>query len=99
MLPARDTNTAFKGVGNEHLDAQSTEKELLDALRKAKTNKASGPDGIPAEFFKNLLEDGTQAMLRILNQIWNDEVYPDDRSTSITLMIFKKKRKIRCKRL
>jgi hypothetical protein len=69
---------------------KTTKEELQDALKKSKPNKAAGPNGIPAEFFKNLSEVGMHALLNILNEIWLNETFPEDWSTSITVMIFKK---------
>jgi hypothetical protein len=80
ILPKREPFPAFQGACDEFLDAQFTKKELQDALKKSK----------PAEFFKNLSEVGMHALLNILNEIWLNETFPEDWSTSITVMIFKK---------
>ena len=45
--------------------------ELEEVLRKMKTNKAPGPDGIPAEAFKNLKGDNKLQLLAVINK-WFD---------------------------
>jgi hypothetical protein len=64
--------------------------ELETALKKAKTRKACGPDGIPAEFYKSLNEEGKQKLLAIFNSILASEDVPKDWGDSTTVMIYKK---------
>ena len=40
---------------NEILTAPFTEKEVFEAIAQMKNNKAPGPDGFPAEFYKKVL--------------------------------------------
>lgn len=39
-------------VENDILAAPFTEKEVFEAISQMKNNKALGPDGFPAEFYK-----------------------------------------------
>jgi mannosylglycoprotein endo-beta-mannosidase len=51
----------------EELMAEFTEKEVRDAIFQMKHNKATGPDGFPAEFFQvfwSLIKDDLMAMFR-----------------------------------
>jgi NADH:ubiquinone oxidoreductase subunit len=61
--------------------------ELETALKKAKTRKACGPDGIPAEFYKSLNEEGRQKLLTIFNSILASEDVPKDWGDSTTVLI------------
>jgi endonuclease/exonuclease/phosphatase family metal-dependent hydrolase len=90
ILPNAEAYIPLQGACDEYLDAPFTEDELNEALKKSKTNKASGPDGIPSEFFKNLPQSGKLTMLELFNKIWLEENFPDDWSESTTLMIHKK---------
>ena len=60
----------------EHLVDPPTENEVRDALRKLSNNKASGPDGIPAEILK---QGGPKLLSHIhslLGKIWDqDQIY------------------------
>lgn len=40
---------------NELLIAPFMEKEVFEAISQMKNNKAPGPDGFPAEFYKKVL--------------------------------------------
>jgi hypothetical protein len=40
---------------NDALTAEFSEKEVRDAIFQMKHNKASGPDGFPAEFLRRTL--------------------------------------------
>ena len=50
---------------NEILTANFTEKEVFEAISQIETNKAPGPDGFPAEFYKtfwNVIKNDLMAM-------------------------------------
>ena len=48
--------------------SEITTKELDDAIKKLKNNKAPGPDDIPAELFKWLDEQSIIIILEIPNE-------------------------------
>ena len=60
---------------NDILSAPFTHKEVLDAISQMKLNKAPGPDGFPAEFYKkcwHIIKDDLMPMFHdFLTVIWN----------------------------
>lgn len=53
-------NSLFKTLSDEHrsmMDATISGEEITKAIKQLKNNKAAGPDGYPAEFFKFFLND------------------------------------------
>ena len=59
-------------------------------------NKASGGDGIPAEFFQILKEDAVQVLHSICQQIWKTHQWPQDWKRSIFIPILKKGNAKKC---
>jgi len=55
-----------------------TVPELNKTLRKVKNGKATGPDAIPAEFFKWLTEPNKQHLLSLFNNILLTGITPID---------------------
>ena len=51
-------------------------KELKDALKKVKTKKAPGPDGIAGEMLKHLGACSRAVLLKIFNHSWMKGVAP-----------------------
>ena len=51
-------------------------KELKDALKKVKTKKAPGPDGITGELLKHLRACSRAVLLKIFNHSWIKGVVP-----------------------
>ena len=47
-------------------------KELDEAIKKLKINKAPGPDETPAELFKWLDGESRKVILETLNECWRD---------------------------
>ena len=45
----------LKDEENEVITAPFSEKEVFDAISQMENNKAPGPDGFPAEFYKKIL--------------------------------------------
>ena len=54
-----------------HLEPHILECEVKWALERITKNKASGGNGIPAELFKILKDDGVKVLHSICQQIWN----------------------------
>ena len=54
------------------------------------TNKASGGDGIPAEFFQILKDDVVKVLHSICQQIWKTQQWPQDWKRSVFIPIPKK---------
>ena len=57
-------------------DSALTRQEFDDAVRRMSNDKASGPDGIPAEVIKHCPEV-REALFQITVMMWNAEVIPD----------------------
>jgi hypothetical protein len=55
-----------------------------------KLGKATGPDGIPGEFFKNLDLETKKELLRLFNCILEKECIPEVWSNATTLILYKK---------
>ena len=53
-------------------------------------NKASGGDGIPAELFQILKDDGVKVLHSICQQIWKTQQWPQDWKSSVFIPIPKK---------
>lgn len=71
--------------------------EVREAVKRQKSNKSPGIDGIAAE----LLKEGGPQLLATLHQlicsIWEEEVIPDDWKKAIICPIYKKGDKLTCK--
>ena len=52
-------------------------------------NKASGPDGLPAEIFKALPNKMLIVLLKIMNKMKNSSAYPEEWAWGITSLLFK----------
>ena len=57
------------------------------ALGSITMNKASGPDGIPAEIFQILQDDAVKVLHSICQQIWNTQQWPQDWKRSVFIPI------------
>ena len=61
-------------------------------IRKTKRRKAAGPDEIPIEFFKEMLDNDSsiQQLTAALNKWWNEEEeLPDEMLQARVVLIFK----------
>ena len=61
-----------------HLEPDILEYEVNWALGSITINKGSGCDGIPAELFKILKDDGVKVLHSICQQIWKTQQWPQD---------------------
>ena len=59
-----------------HLEPHILECEVKWALGSITANKASGGNGIPAELFKILKDDGVKVLHSICQQIWKCQQWP-----------------------
>ena len=73
-----------------HLEPDVLECEVKWALESITTNKASGHDGIPAELFQILKDDGVKVLHSICQQIWKTPQWPQDWKRSVFIPIPKK---------
>ena len=73
-----------------HLEPDILECEVKWALESITTNKASGSDGIPVEFFQILKDDTVKVVPSICKQIWKTQQWPQDWKRSVFIPIPKK---------
>ena len=66
-----------------HLESDILECEVKWALESITTNKASGGDGIPVEFFQILKDDAVKVLHSICQQIWKTQQWPQDWKMSV----------------
>jgi hypothetical protein len=75
----------------EELDSNFTKGEVKEFTSRMKNNKASGRDGIPAEFWKVLSngEQGIGILTNMFNKIKNGKQFPLEWKTPIIHPIYK----------
>ena len=73
-----------------HLEADILECKVKWALGSITMNKASGGDGILAELFKILQDDGVKVLHSICQKIWKTQQWPKDWKSSVFIPIPKK---------
>ena len=61
-----------------HLELDFLECEVMWALERITTNKASGGDRISAELFQILKDDAVEVLHSICQQIWKTHPWPQD---------------------
>ena len=71
-------------------EADILECEVKWALGSITRSKASGGDGIPAELFQILEDDGVKVLHLICQQIWKIQQWPQDWKRSVFIPIPKK---------
>ena len=64
--------------------------EVQEAIRKLKTNKAPGPDGVVNELFQYLDFQNIEQLTRCLNVLWNKKHVPDDFAFAQIVFLYKK---------
>lgn len=80
----------FCEFSNEILDSTITNLEIYRSLRKCKTEKSPGPDGISYEFYKNLPIEGVHFLNKLSNRIMDGEKIPEHWENIHARMIHKK---------
>ena len=63
--------------------------EVKWALKGISMNKASGGDGILAELFQSLKDDGVKVLHSIFQQVWKTHQWPQDWNRSVFIPISK----------
>ena len=61
-----------------HLEPDFLECEVMWALERITTNKASGGNRISAELFQILKDDAVEVLHSICQQIWKTHPWPQD---------------------
>ena len=73
-----------------HLEPDILEWEVKWALGSITTNKTSGGDGIPFEFFQILKNDAVKVLHSICQHIWKTQQWPQEWKRSVFIQIPKK---------
>ena len=73
-----------------HPEPDILECEVKWALESIPTNKASGGDGIVAELFQILKDDGVKVLHSICQEIWKTQQWPQDWKRSVFIPPSKK---------
>jgi hypothetical protein len=74
----------------QDLDGPITKDEIEIAIKRLKTGKSAGPDGMIAEFFKYSGNNIIKFLVVLFNKLFNDGIYPEDWKESIIVPLFKK---------
>jgi len=74
----------------DKLDCPITHNEIREAIRKLKSGKACGVDGIMAEMLKLSGESTVEFMHKLFNTVFNEGIYPVEWQKAMIVPIFKK---------
>lgn len=85
-----DDEEADTEATSEDKEPYILKSEVETAIRKLKTRKSQGEDGITAEALKEMGEMGIDIMFRICNEVWNTGKWPDDWCKLTFIPIYKK---------
>ena len=92
---ARERREEDADMVNEEVRKISSE-EVRTAIKKIKSGKAVGPDGIPAEVWKCLGTIGVEYLTRLFNKILDSEQMPEEWRRSMLVPIYKNKGDVQC---
>ena len=73
-----------------HLNPDTLEYEVKQALGSTAVNIASGGDGIPVKLFQILKADAVKVLHSTCQRIWKTQQWPQDWKTSVFIPISKK---------
>jgi len=80
-----------EGIANERETPGIERSEVRQALKKMKNAKATGPDGIPAEVWKSLGDEGVYLLWDLFRKVYDQEKMPDAWRESVIIPIYKEK--------
>lgn len=63
------------------------EAEVRQALKKTKSGRTPGIDGIPAELYKADSDVAVKELIRLFNRIWHEEKVLDQWKKGLTVKI------------
>ena len=72
------------------------ESEITSAIKEIKNKKAVGVDNIPAEFWKVLGEKGLKELTKLLQEMYEKGVWPEDFTSIVMIQIEKKVNAMEC---
>jgi hypothetical protein len=76
---------------NEMLNGINTDKEVLDAIKGLKNNKASGSDKLINDFFKNSPPFLVSIYTKLFNVVLDTGIIPETWKTGIIIPVYKNK--------
>ena len=79
-----------KMVQSSHLEPNTLECEVKQALGSITTKKATGGDGVSAELFLILKDDAVKVLPSICQHIWKTQQWPQDQKRTVFIPIPKK---------
>ena len=88
--PMFRNNKLFEDKANISTEEYSSVKELKKVIKKAKANKAPGPDEIPGDVFKYMDDDSLLIILNLLNSWKQRKELPKSMTEADVVTIFKK---------
>ena len=71
-------------------------REITEAIKEMKRNKAVGVDNIPAEFLKVLGDKGSKELVEMCKKVYNDGVWPEDFTRVVMIPLQKKSNAVDC---
>ena len=92
---AQDNDPSILGDDGREV-ATPTLEEVKKAISSLKSNKAPGPDSIPAELLKHGGEELAKALHEIIVEVWNSETMPDEWLEGSIVPLHKKGDKLAC---
>ena len=73
----------------EFYDGVITKEEILNAIKKLKTNKAHGIDGVLNEYIKNTADVLIEFWVKLFNRVYNSGEVPAEWSKGIIITLYK----------
>ena len=90
----KDPRTEEAEVANEEVNCVS--RELKNALRRMKTDKAVGPNELPVEVWKFMAKIRTKFLTRLFNRLLIGERMPEERRRNVLIPIYRNKANTQC---
>lgn len=88
LFPTHPPTESRKKKAEEPIQELS-EEELKKITKSIKTNKAPGPDNIPAKIIKRICEERPDWIIKVLNNLAKEEAFPKEWQEA-TLILLKK---------
>ena len=74
---------------SDSLDSPITDIEIRRAINKLKSDRSGGPDGLCIEMFKSVVDDTSEFLAMLFNNIYNTGFFPENWCKSIISPIHK----------